>query len=478
MSRVVTTKTNFTHGELSPDLYGRIDLTAYENGARKLHNVFILPTGGAQRRAGLRYVDTAPGGGRLVAFEFSTEQVYLLVFTNVQMDVYVNDVKTPQVTMPWTQAQVQQFTWTQSADTLLIVHPDVSPRKITRTSHSAWNIAEWSFYETGGVIFQPHHKFADESVTITPSGVSGSITLTASASVFQSGHVTTRLRIGGKEVLVTGYTSGTQVSATVKQTLANSSATKDWEEQAFSSVRGWPRTVAFHQDRLVIGGSRDLPNQLWMSKSADLFNFDLGTGLDDEGIDFAILSDQVNAIRAIFSGRHLQIFTSGTEWMVSGDPLTPTRIQLKRQTRVGSVMSRYIPPRDVDGATLFVGATGNELREFLFTDIEQAYQATDLALMSRHLIKDPVDLDYDAQRRLLHIVLADGSLATVTNYRSEQVTAWTRQVTDGVFLSVAVVGIVVYFLVEREGAIHVEHFDDDLNLDAALTGEQTQPATV
>jgi len=35
--------------------------------------------------------------------------------------------------------------------------------------------------------------------------------------------------------------------------------------------------------------------------------------------------------------------------------------------------------------------------------------------------------NYDAQRRLLHIVLADGSLATVTNYRSEQVTAWTRQ---------------------------------------------------
>jgi len=56
-------------------------------------------------------------------------------------------------------------------------------------------------------------------------------------------------------------------------------------------------------------------------------------------------------------------------------------------------MSRYVPPRDVDGATLFVGSTGTELREFLFTDVEQAYQATDLALMSRHLIKDPVDVE-------------------------------------------------------------------------------------
>jgi hypothetical protein len=45
------------------------------------------------------------------------------------------------------------------------------------------------------------------------------------------------------------------------------------------------------------------------SKSADLFNFDLGKGLDDEGIEFPILSDQVNAIpdpRYVFSGRHLQ----------------------------------------------------------------------------------------------------------------------------------------------------------------------------
>src|SRR5690606_22363848 len=105
---------------------------------------------------------------------------------------------------------------------------------------------------------------------------------------------------------------------------------------AFSSVRGYPITVAFHQDRLVIG-SRDLPNRLWFSQSGDLFNFNLGAGEDDEAIEFAILSDQVNAIRGIFSGRHLQVFTSGAEWMVTGDPLTPQTVQLKRQTRVGSV---------------------------------------------------------------------------------------------------------------------------------------------
>lgn len=475
MSRALVTKTNFTHGELAPELFGRADLSMYANGAKTLRNVFIQPTGGVTRRAGLRHIDTAAGPGRLIAFEFSTEQAYLLTLTDQRIDAYVDGGKTATFTVPWTSAQVPQVVWTQSADTLLVVHPDVPPKKITRTSHTNWTVADWTFYEEDGVIQQPYHKFAAADVTLTPSGTSGTVTLTASAAAFEPGHVGLRLRIKKKEVKVTAYTSSTVVTAEVKKTLTGTAATKDWEEQALSPLRGWPRSITFHQDRLVIGGSRDLPNQLWLSKSSDLFNFDLGTGLDDESIDFALLSDQVNAIRAVFSGRHLQVFTSGAEWMVTGEPLTPTKIQLKRQTRVGSIMARNVAPRDVDGATLFVGANGRELREFLYADVEQAYQATDLALASRHLIADPVDMDYDPSRRLLHIVMGDGALATVTNYRAEKVTAWTRQETDGAFTSVAVVDGDVYFLVERGHVTAIERFDDALNLDGALTGDATIP---
>jgi hypothetical protein len=188
--------------------------------------------------------------------------------------------------------------------------------------------------------------------------------------------VTQRFRIEQREIEITAVASGMSATATVKETLKSTNAVKDWEEPAFSSRRGWPVSCGFHQDRLVIGGSRDLPNRLWLSKSADLFNFDLGEGLDDEAIEFAILSDQVNAIRGVFSGRHLQVFTSGAEFMVTGDPLTPGNVQLKRQTRIGSPTQRYIPPRDVDGATLFVARSGRELREFLFADVEQATRLT------------------------------------------------------------------------------------------------------
>lgn len=470
MARLNTLKTNFTAGEISPQLIGRPDLKAYENGATKLTNVFVHATGGISRRSGLSYIGAAAGNGRLVAFEFNAEQVYLLVFTDLNIDVYKDGAKVADFAAPWTEAEIADISWTQSADTLLVVHPDVAPKKITRTSDTTWTVTDWSYFEAGGRIQQPHHKFADEDVTLTPSATSGSITLTASEDLFVSDHVNVRFRIADKEVEVTAVTSTTLANATVKQTLSSTAAEKEWQEQSFSAARGWPASVCFHQDRTVIGGARDLPNRLWMSKSADLFNFDLGTGLDDEAIEFAILSDQVNAVRAVFSGRHLQVFTSGAEWMVSGSPLTPGNIQLHRQTQAGSPVGRTVPPRNVDGATLFVPRAGGELREFLFADVEQAYQATDLGMLAHHLLGHAVDQDFDASDRLFHMVMDDGEMATVTIYRAEQVTAWSEQQTDGSFKSIAVVGNDTYVLVERTGGVYVEVFDATLNVDSGLVG--------
>ncbi len=471
-------KTSFTAGEVAPELLGRGDLAAYEHGAARLRNVVIRPTGGVARRPGLRFVDAARGPGRLVAFEFNTEQVYLLVFTAHWLDVYRDDARIASAATPWSAPQLGQIAWTQSADTLLVTHPEVPPQRITRTAETAWTVSDWSFVVEEGALRQPWHRFAPDGVTLTPSGTDGAILLTASAPVFEPGHAGVRFRLEGREVEITAVDAATEAQAEVRQPLAGTAATADWDEAAFSPVRGWPVSATFHQDRLVIGGSRDLPNRLWLSKAGDLFNFDLGTGLDDEAIAFPILSDQVNAIRAVFSGRHLQVFTSGAEWTVTGDPLTPASVQLRRQTRVGSPATRSVPPRDVDGATLFVSRSGRELREFLFTDLEQAYSSTDLALLVRHVFADPVDQDYDAARRLFHTVLADGTLASLTIYRAEQVTAWTFQRTAGAFRSVAAVGDGLYLLVERDGAVLIETFDEALHADSALAGESAEPAEI
>lgn len=477
MTRVRQIKTNFTAGEVSRELLGRGDLRVYENGALALRNLFIFPTGGVTRRTGLGFVDMAGGDGRLIAFEFNTQQAYLLAATPNALSIYATGVKIQTLSTPWSAADLPQLTWTQSADTLLLTHPDYPPKKLLRTASGVFALEDWQFFANEGVVFQPFYKFADSTVTLTPGGTEGIVTLTASAPVFEAGHTGTVWRIGEKQAAITAINSPTVATASLSGALENGNPTIDWAEPAFSEVRGYPSNVAFHQDRLVIGGSRDLPNRLWFSKSGDLFNFDLGEGLDDEAIEFAILSDQVNAIRGIFSGRHLQVFTSGAEWMVTGDPLTPSSVQLNRQTRVGSVVERYIPPVTVDGATMFVARNGQEIREFLYTDVEQAYQATDLALVSRHILGNPVDQDFDARRRLLFIVRGDGKFATLTIYRAEQVAAWTLHDTQGAVKSVCVVGDDVYMLVERGGNHMIEEFRDNLNLDSALTGESTDAVT-
>jgi hypothetical protein len=228
MTRIRQVKTNFTAGEVTSDLLGRGDLRAYENGALALRNLFIYPTGGITRRAGLSYIDTAAGDGRLVSFEFNTEQTYLMVITHNRIDIYASGINVQTLAAPWSSAQIPQLAWTQSADTLLLVHPDAPPKKLLRNSLGVFELQDWQFFIDGNVMQQPYYKFADSAVTITPGGTTGSITLSASAAVFEAGHDDTRLRVGGKEVLITSVNSPTVVTVTVIETLGGTAATIDW----------------------------------------------------------------------------------------------------------------------------------------------------------------------------------------------------------------------------------------------------------
>ncbi|WP_366658492.1 hypothetical protein [Fodinicurvata sp. EGI_FJ10296] len=472
--RIRHLQSNFTGGAVTRNLLGRGDLRAFGNGAARLRNVFIQPTGGIVRRGGLRYVEGLGGPARLVAFEFNIKQHYLLAFTDGEVSIFRGGALIATVATPWSGEDLFRFSWTQSADTLLVCHPDHPPRRLIRDDAENWSLTQWPVkrddHYTG-----PFKRFADPDVTLRGSSTTGTMFLYASVPLFTQGHVGAHFRLRGREVRVVSIMSATRATAEVIDTLHSRYATVDWDEAAWTEARGWPATVTFHQDRLVVGGSRDMPNNLWMSRSGDIWHFGLGDGLDDQGIDFPILSDQVNAIRAIFSGRHLQVFTSGAEWMVTGDPVTPERVQIRRQTRIGSPTSRFVPPRDVEGATLFVSREGGQIREFLYADAEQAYRSTDLALLVRDLVGQPIDQDFDPVRRILFVVTADGRMALLTAYREEQVTAWTELVTDGLVQSVAVVAGDVYVAVTRAGGTSIEVIDDTVLLDSFLRGMASDP---
>lgn len=463
-------KNSFTAGELSPAMLGRADLRAYSNGARRLRNVVLHPTGGLSRRAGLRHLLALPGPARLVPFEFNTEQTYLLVLTAGAFRVVMDDALVASGNAPWTAAMLPGLSFTQSADTLLVLHPDMPPQRITRTAHTAWQIGPWPWERA------PVFRFAGTGgVSVTPSATTGTVTLAAGGDIFHPQMAGSEFRLRGVRGTLASVAGPRSATFQPREALPDTAASTDWEEAAFSPLRGWPACAAFHQDRLVLGGSRDLPNRLWLSRTGAPWDFDLGRGLDDEGIEFGLVSDQVNAIRHVFAGRHLQVFTTGGEWMVSGDPLTPASIQVTRQTRIGSHPTRALPPVDVDGATIFAARSGRAIHEFAYTEVAQAYQAADLALVSGHLVQDPVSMAYDQVRRLLHVVMADGTVATLTLFRAEQVSGWTRQETDGAFRAVAEVEGRVFFAVERAGTWRLERWDDALALDAALDGTSATP---
>ena len=91
MARVAVELTNFTGGELSPRLDGRTDLTKYTSGCATLENLVVYPHGSAARRPGstfLAEVANSANKTRLIPFEFSTTQTYMLEFSNLKMRVY------------------------------------------------------------------------------------------------------------------------------------------------------------------------------------------------------------------------------------------------------------------------------------------------------------------------------------------------------------------------------------------------------
>jgi len=87
-------QTSFNAGELSPRMEGRVDVDKYGAGVSKLENFLPLVQGGALKRSGTRFVKAVKDSTaltRLIPFEFSTTQAYILEFGNLYMRVYRND---------------------------------------------------------------------------------------------------------------------------------------------------------------------------------------------------------------------------------------------------------------------------------------------------------------------------------------------------------------------------------------------------
>lgn len=243
-------------------------------------------------------------------------------------------------------------------------------------------------------------------------------------------------------VKITGFTDSTHAAGTVTRTLSATTATTHWSEGAFSTRRGFPRSVCLHQQRLIFGGTEFQAQTVWGSLVDDFHKF-LFSEKDDAAFAFTIASSARNSVNWIASQREaLVVGTTGEEYTVSPSEsngvITPTNVTVKRETRYGS---KYLPAILVNDATLFIQRQGSKMREFTYSFERDAYVAPDLTLLAEHVTRAGVVQTAFQQQpdAILWCILEDGTLAGLTYEREENVVGWHRHVTDGFFESVAVI---------------------------------------
>ena len=231
--------------------------------------------------------------------------------------------------------------------------------------------------------------------------------------------------------------------------------TEQFLEQSYSSLRGYPAAVGFHENRLWFGGTLSQPDTVWASKSGLYYNFDIGDAADDDSLELIMSIGEVATIRHFVSNRDIHIFTAGSEFFIptfENQPITPTNARVKRQTSFGST---FVRPQPFYGATIFGQVGGKMIRQFVFDDSENAYKADPISLLSSHLISDPVQMCVisGAVNTAESFVFAQnytGEIAVYNLNRIEGVAGWTRFETNGSFHSVTAIDSRVFAIVKTD----------------------------
>ena len=481
--------TNFSAGELNPLLNSRTDAQSYFEGAKQCRNWFLLDEGGVMRRPATSYKQTLVGKTRLMPFIFSEDEVAIFALSNGRLDVYDADGAVIQsnitTNVNWTEAQLFELNFAQFGDTVFLTHRDNPIREIRRLSATSFEVRVFEFEIDEDVVVSgaykthaPFYKYEDALVTLTvsTSATGTGRTITASSAVWTPAYVGHYIKIDGSQVKITGYTSPTVVTGTIIETISGGTGPhNEWEEELISSVRGYPQAVSFHDNRLWFAGVRDKPSAVIASEIAAYRNFDLGTGLDNESINVAITSDKVNEVRHLVSSRNLQIFTDAGEYYIptsATTAITPSTISFLRQTPYGCNRAN---PTPFDGATLFSQKKGKTVREFIFSELEQAYKSTSVSVLASQLIDTPKQIAMltgnNERPEQFAFFLNNGSkeggkLAVFHSIREEKIAGWTmwETKTNDKFYSIISVNENLFVVTERvlpSGTVYLlEKFSD------------------
>lgn len=558
-------QTNFTAGELSPRLLGRVDIDRYRNAAETIENCVIYVHGGVNRRPGLQFLAKAKHADKravLIPYIFNEDQAYMLEVGDAYIRVFNTDgtqvmagAVPYELQTSYAEADVAAIDYCQGADTMFLLHSNYVPQRLRRFALASWVVDPvpwitepfdeigtspgttlalddatvgagrtltagadtWRAADVGRTVTAlggratitaltsgtvatatvsvafPGTSFTagqwningSPQTTLTPTTIEpngASTTLTLSAAGWRADDVGKWVDLNGGLVQITAVSSATVATGTIHRILSAAAAAPPFawilEGRVWGGYNGHPRTGTLYQQRLWLAGSPGFPQTIWGSRIGEYFNFELGT-LDSDAVSFTIASDQLNPVVNLTQIKVLVALTYGGEFTLQGgndNPITPTNVQVQNQSNFGCTNAA---PERVGNELVFVQRAQRKVRAMSADKIvTDQYGAPDLTVLAEHITETGLtSLAYQGEPdSLIYGVRADGVLATCTIDRDQDVVGWSRQTTQGVVESVAVIpGIQrdqVWVLVRRtvngQDVRYIERFAPDLMTDCAV----------
>jgi len=237
MPRLSLIQTNFTAGEISPRMMGRVDLARYQNGAETMENAWPVVHGGAVRRDGTLMCAAAKFANknvRLIPYVFNTEQAYMCEFGDFYVRIYYpNGTYTGvELVTPYSHDMLDRTNYVQGADTMFIFNSLLPIQRLRRFTDTEWSLAPAPFvtkpFEEKGQDFVSPLAISDPSVGVGR-------TLTAAGPAFLVSDVGREVWSGGGVARITAVSSALVAVAEVLNAFA-SPVRPAW------SIKGSPQT--------------------------------------------------------------------------------------------------------------------------------------------------------------------------------------------------------------------------------------------
>jgi len=172
-----TIQTNFSAGEISPKMLGRLDAPKYQNGAENLTNVRVALVGYAERTPGTRFIYDAGAGvtaylmpltitPELTGYQIEFRSDGKIRFYTANALIKTGNPLVPyEISHPYATAKLPNVTWEQNSNELYFWHGDYAPRRLKRTTDTSWTLEEISFSTTESKAVQ-EATYKDNIVTV------------------------------------------------------------------------------------------------------------------------------------------------------------------------------------------------------------------------------------------------------------------------------------------------------------------------